>query len=86
MSFTAMPQSTRPSASPEARLARDPEATSIFQRWPGYFALTIAGVAGFVGLLMAGHYLPQWGQGFRIAALIWFAWFGVLRLATAKPH
>jgi hypothetical protein len=46
-----------------------------------YFAITIAGVCGFVGLLVASHDIPQWATALRIIALLWFACLGVLRLA-----
>jgi len=89
MSLTAMPQTNtgRPTVTPsEPRAAVDPRRISVFERWPAYFAITFAGIAGFIGMLVASHYWPQWGQGLRIAALIWFAWFGVVRLATAGPR
>ncbi len=66
------------------RVILHPRLASFFKRWPGYIAISIAGSAGFFGLLLAAHFLPQWGQGLRIAALIWFAWFGVLRLAATR--
>lgn len=57
---------------------------TLFERWPGYIAITLAGIGGFVGLLVASNAFPEFAKPLRIAALIWFAWFGVIRLATVR--
>ena len=57
---------------------------TIFERWPGYIAVTVIGIGGFVGLLVASNAFPEFAKPLRITALIWFAWFGVIRLATAR--
>jgi hypothetical protein len=44
-----------------------------------YLLLTAVGVAAFVGLLVASHYLPGIATPLRIAALTVFFGFGVLR-------
>jgi hypothetical protein len=49
--------------------------------WMIYFAITIAGVCGFVGLLVASYSIPQWAAALRIMALVWFASLGVVRFA-----
>ena len=43
-------------------------------------ALTVAGVVGFVGLLVAAHYLPGIAQPLRTAALIWFFVAGFIKI------
>ena len=52
--------------------------------WIIYFAITIAGVGGFGGLLVASHDIPQWATALRIIALVWFAGLGVLRFALFR--
>jgi hypothetical protein len=47
----------------------------------GYLLLSLAGVVGFVGLLLAAHVMPAQAEPLRIAALAWFLGFGVMRLA-----
>lgn len=44
-----------------------------------YLLLTVVGVTGFVGLLVASHYFPQVATPLRIAALAVFLCFGLLR-------
>jgi hypothetical protein len=41
------------------------------------FAVTLAGVVGFLGLLVAGSLLPSYATPLRALALVWFAVFGV---------
>ncbi len=45
------------------------------------FLLGAAGVAGFVGLLVASAYLPAWATTLRVGALAWFLGLGALRFA-----
>jgi len=40
-------------------------------------AIKVAGVAGFVGLLVFSHFLPAIATGLRIAAIVWFFGFGI---------
>ncbi|WP_428334294.1 hypothetical protein [Novosphingobium sp.] len=40
-------------------------------------AIRVAGVAGFVGLLIASHYLPAIATALRIAAIVWFFGCGI---------
>jgi hypothetical protein len=52
------------------------------------FLVTVAGVAGFVALLVASAYLPHEADPLRIAALVWFVVFGAVRttiLLRASP-
>jgi hypothetical protein len=44
-----------------------------------YLAVTVAGVCGFIGLLVASHHVPQWATPLRVAALAWFVCAGVFR-------
>ena len=46
-------------------------------------ALEAAGVAGFIGFLAGAHYFPQAAAPLRLAALGWFAIFGVLYVARS---
>jgi hypothetical protein len=46
-----------------------------------YIAVTLLGVAGFVGALVASAYFPQWATPLRIVALGWFVCLGGLRIA-----
>jgi hypothetical protein len=39
----------------------------------------VAGLGGFLGLLLLAHYLPQIANPLRIAGLLWFMAFGFLR-------
>jgi hypothetical protein len=41
------------------------------------FAVTLAGIVGFLGLLIAGSLLPKHAMPLRGLALVWFAVFGV---------
>jgi hypothetical protein len=47
--------------------------------WLPVVIITLTGVAGFVGLLVASHYDPPHATPLRIGALIWFFGFGVVR-------
>jgi uncharacterized membrane protein len=63
-------------------LARDPP------RLAAAFLVTVAGLAGFLGLLVASAYLPREADPLRIAALVWFVVLGAVRTALilrAKP-
>jgi hypothetical protein len=44
-----------------------------------YLWISIVGVCGFVGLLVASHYWAPLAAPLRVAALVWFLGFGVLR-------
>ena len=44
-------------------------------------SVTSVGVIGFVGLLVAGSFLPDEATFLRISALAWFFAFGVARIA-----
>ena len=51
-------------------------------------ALTAAGGAGFVGLLVAAYYIAPWAGPLRIFAFVWFLGFGVAKVALyiiARP-
>ncbi len=41
------------------------------------FAITLLGVVGFLGLLIAACRLPSLATPLRVLALVWFAAFGV---------
>jgi len=47
-----------------------------------YFSLSAAGVVGFLGLLVASHYIPEWATPLRVMALAWFVVIGVVRFAA----
>ena len=52
--------------------------------------VTVAGVGGFLGLLVAAVYAPSAQEGLRIAAFIWFLGFGAVRVildlrASGRP-
>jgi hypothetical protein len=52
--------------------------------WTRYSAVTAVGVAGFLGFLFASRFVPQWAEGLRLAALVWFIGCGVLRLTVFR--
>jgi NhaP-type Na+/H+ or K+/H+ antiporter len=63
-------------------LARDPS------RLGAAFLVTVAGLIGFVGLLVASAYLPREADALRIAALVWFVVLGAVRttlILRTKP-
>jgi hypothetical protein len=43
-------------------------------------SITLVGVIGFVGLLVAGHYVPEADRFLQIAAFVWFFAFAVVRI------
>jgi hypothetical protein len=43
-------------------------------------SITLVGVIGFVGLLVAGHYVPEADRFLQIAAFVWFFAFGAVRI------
>ena len=43
--------------------------------------VTLAGVAGFLGLLLAAVYVSSGEQVLRVSAFVWFFGFGALRVA-----
>ena len=44
----------------------------------------LAGLAGFIGLLVAGHYRPAWSGHLRAGALVWFFGFGAIYAALSR--
>jgi hypothetical protein len=46
---------------------------------PAYLFMSAVGVLGFVGLLVASHYVPEAAAPLRVSAFAWFLCFGVLR-------
>jgi len=56
-------------------LTRDPTKLG------GAFLVTVVGIAGFVGLLVASACLPHQSTPLRIAALVWFVVLGAVRTA-----
>ena len=55
------------------KLARHPEEMK------AAFLVTVAGVLGFVVLLVASTYFPHLANPIRVAALVWFFVFGAIR-------
>jgi hypothetical protein len=51
---------------------------------PRYLFISALGVCGFIGLLVGSHDLPAWAAPLRIAALVWFLGFGVIRAALIR--
>lgn len=47
-------------------------------------SLTSAGVIGFVGLLVAGSFMPDEAEFLRISAFAWFFVFGAVRMALSQ--
>jgi hypothetical protein len=47
--------------------------------WPTILLITVAGVGGFVGLLVCSHYFPAIADPLRFAALVWFFAFGLIQ-------
>ena len=47
------------------------------------FAVTLVGIVGFLGLLIAGSLIPRYATPLRVLALIWFAAFGVWHVRTS---
>ena len=54
--------------------------------WPlaTLLLIRVAGIAGFVGLLVAGHYNAGYANLYRLFALIWFFCFGALTIMVTK--
>jgi len=50
-------------------------------RWISRTAITVAGLGGFVGLLVSSHYFPSAADSLRVLAIIWFFGFGAARFA-----
>jgi len=48
----------------------------------GRSVIVLIGLAGFIGLLIAGHYLPAWSPHLRAGALAWFLGFGAIYVAS----
>ena len=46
----------------------------------------LAGLAGFIGLLVAGHYLPAWSGPLRAGALAGFLGFGAIYTALSQQR
>lgn len=47
--------------------------------WPTILLIALAGVLGFVGLLVCSAYFPAIANPLRIAALAWFFGFGLIQ-------
>ena len=46
-------------------------------------SVTSVGVIGFVGLLVAGSFVPDEAEFLRISAFVWFFAFGAARIALS---
>lgn len=46
-------------------------------------SVTSVGVIGFVGLLVAGSFMPDEAELLRISAFVWFFAFGAARIALS---
>jgi peptidoglycan/LPS O-acetylase OafA/YrhL len=49
-----------------------------------YLIFSALGLCGFIGLLVASHFMPPQAMALRIAALAWFLGFGVIRMAFLR--
>jgi hypothetical protein len=47
-------------------------------------SITLVGAIGFVGLLVASHYVPEADTFLQIAAFVWFFAFGTVRITLPR--
>jgi hypothetical protein len=75
----ALPPRGQPEALRDGALRRD--RLSVASRYlAARVVVTVAGVAGFLGLLLAAAYVSSGEEVLRISAFIWFFGFGALRV------
>ncbi len=46
-----------------------------------YLLASLVGVSGFIGLLVAAHFMTAKAEALQVGALVWFLAFGVIRMA-----
>lgn len=51
--------------------------------WPVSRQRQLMGIGGFIGLLVAVHYIPNKADLLRVFALLWFFGFGVIYVAVS---